>query len=204
MKLRIKICGVTRPEDAELAVSYGTTHIGCILVDTTPRRVSPDQAREVFQAAGKKTTPVLVYKDAPASVVLETAAELKVKDVQVFGVSPADAAMMEEKGLRVWRVHEIPTGSNALPPLRPEPSEKSPAVIDVARTASNITFPWEILGPDSPPGTFISGGVRPENVCALLTHHPYGIDICSGVERSPGIKDEDRIELLFDTLGGVG
>jgi phosphoribosylanthranilate isomerase len=203
MKPRVKICGVTRPEDAEIAVRFGATDIGCVLVADSGRRVDPELAREIFAAAGEGTGHVLVFRQAPANVVQEMAEAVGVRDVQLFHYAESEAVQLESLGFRVYRVHEVPTGCNALPPLRPEPSPERPAVLDVAPGVSNITFPWEILGPEAPPGTFISGNVRPENVCALLTHHPYGIDLCSGVEMDVGRKDPDRLELLFDTLGAA-
>jgi len=201
--LNIKICGITRPADAELAVSLGATHVGCVMVPDSPRKTSVSQAKEAFAAARnvrRNTTCVLVFRSEDPALVVGTAREAGTKSVQLHQYREADAKTLESEGLSVCRVYDIPTGSNMLPPLNPPPTRKHPAMFDVTGGTAGLTFPWEILGSEAPEYTFVSGGVRPENVCALLTHHPYGIDVGSGVERDAGTKDPDRLVLLFDTL----
>lgn len=203
--MKIKICGITRPSDAELAVRLGATHVGCVMVADSPRRVAPRQAAEVFAAARKaarSTTCVLVFRSEDPSIVSRAAQDAGASWVQVHQFEEADARSLVSRGLTVCRVHDIPTGTNMLPPISPTPTEKQPAMLDVTGGTAGLTFPWEILGNEAPHFTFISGGVRPQNVCALLTHKPYGIDISSGVEREPGIKDPDRLVMLFDALTG--
>lgn len=198
--MKIKICGLTRPEDAELVTKMGATHVGCVMVHDSPRCVNADEAKEVFKASGSKTIHVLVFRASAPSTVREMAKAAGTKHVQLHHFNESEAEELEEGGFTVYRVFEVPSGSNVLPPMLPEPARKRPGVLDVAGGTTGITFPWEILGNQAPKATFISGGVRPENVCALLTHKPFGIDISSGLEIEHGVKDPDRIQLLFDTL----
>lgn len=202
MMPKVKVCGLTRPEDAEVALEIGATHLGCVLVPDSPRRVEIGQAREIRAAAGKAEL-VLVFGPENAESIREAAEQVGTKSVQVYGGEPEEMEALEKAGFKVYRVHEIPSGSNLLPPLLPPPSPKRPCVLDVAQGASGITFPWEILGTEAPDGAFISGNVRPENVCALMTHSPYGIDVSTGVEYMPGIKDRDRLKLLFAAIQGT-
>ena len=197
--MKIKICGVTQPEDSERAVRHGATHIGCVMVPDAPRRITPEQAKEVFAEAGK-AIQVLVFRAELLEVILASTEVAGTKHVQLHQYDEADAQKLEEAGLTVYRVFEVPSGSNMLPLMAPTPSLEQPAMLDVAGGTSDVTFPWEILGSEAPPSTFISGGVRPENVCALLTHHPYGIDISTGLEITSGIKDPDRMTMFFDTI----
>jgi indole-3-glycerol phosphate synthase/phosphoribosylanthranilate isomerase len=196
----IKICGVTRPDDAALAAKLGATHLSCVMTAESPWFVPPAQAKDIAQAAGKKVRAILSSRNATVETVLEAVRQSGIKSVQLANYREPDAQAVEKAGCTVFRVHEVPTGANMLPPLTPEPSERSPAVLQVAAVGSGLTFPWEILGTDAPAATFIAGGVRPENVCALLTHHPYGIAINSGLESEPGIKDPDRMQLFFETI----
>jgi phosphoribosylanthranilate isomerase len=77
----------------------------------------------------------------------------------------------------------------------------TPALLDVGGGGSGRSFDWDLLGTEAPPFTFVAGGIRPENVEALLEHRPYGIDLASGVESEPGVKDEEKLRELFDRIG---
>jgi len=90
--------------------------------------------------------------------------------------------------------------ARALPPLLPEPHDDRPAILDVGGGGSGTPFSWEILGSRAPHATFIAGGIGPENIAALMRHHPYGVDLSSGVEVEPGIKDHARLNLFFENL----
>ena len=196
----VKICGLTNPDDAALVTRYGPTHVGCLMVQDSPRGIEPSQAKEVFAAAGRGITPVLVFKSEKPEAVKAISKEVGTKHVQLHAYAEVDAEALESAGLIVYRVFDVPAGSNMLPPIIPQPTAKRPALLDVSGGTTGITFPWEILGSDAPLGTFISGGVRPENVSALLTHRPWGIAVSAGIEIKPGLKDKDRVQLLFETL----
>jgi phosphoribosylanthranilate isomerase len=73
-------------------------------------------------------------------------------------------------------------------------------LLDVGDGGSGRSFRWEILGDEAPRGVFIAGGIRPDNVAALLSHHPYGIDLSSGIESSPGVKDPKSMTAFFEAV----
>ena len=196
----VKICGITRPEDARTAVALGARAVGCTTDPENPRCVTPAQAKEIYSAAGRGITKILCFRGGDFLSIAEAARKAGTRHVQLREFDENTAEQLEAKNLVVYRVHDVPTGTNLLPPMHPEPNPKRPAMLRVAEGNHTLTFPWELLGNEAPAGTFIGGAVRPENICALLTHHPYGVDIVSGVERSPGVKDEDRLVLLFDTM----
>ncbi len=197
---RLLISGLTRPQDAALALELGATDLGCELIPESPRCVTPERAREIFQVAERATGKFLHFRSATPDSVIAATKTAGCKHVMLTACTEADAETCEGVGLSVFRVHEVATGTNMLPPMLPEPSKKQPAVLTVSTSVPDLTFPWEILGNDAPPFTFIGGAVRPENICALLTHRPFGIIVNSGIEREVGIKDADRMALLFDTL----
>lgn len=199
MRIELMVSGVTRQEDAALAVRLGATWIGCTISAESPRGIDPAHAKEIFSTLGKKVRGVLEFRRAPVADIQAAAAAAGAKAVRCFGTPEADLQVLEKGGLTVFRIHDIPSGCNLLPNLAPEPSEKSPAIMQPSSAGNGLTFPWEILGEEAPHATFISGGVRPENVCALITHTPYGIDICSGIESAPGIKDHERMRLFFQS-----
>lgn len=200
MDIQVKICGITRPEDAALVAELGATHLSCVMTPESPWYVPPSDLREIQHAAGKKVRIVLAFRSTPIETVMDVSKQTGIKHVQIASYKEADAQAMEKAGLTVYRTHEVPTGANMLPPLLPEPSDKAPAILQVSVTGTGLTFPWEILGAEAPKGTFIAGGVRPENICALLTHRPWGVALNTGIEREPGVKDPDRLALFFETL----
>jgi phosphoribosylanthranilate isomerase len=97
----------------------------------------------------------------------------------------------------VLRVYPMSERSSALPRFSTRPTQDEPALLDVGGGGSGRTFDWDLLGGSAPGFTFIAGGIRPENVEELLRHQPYGIDLASGVETAPGVKDEKRLRTLF-------
>jgi phosphoribosylanthranilate isomerase len=200
MKPLVKICGLTRPEDARLAVQLGATHVGCVMAPTSPRRASLEQARSVFEAAGDGVRRVLVFRKEDVSVILETARAVETTNVQLHEMSEHDALLLEGEGLRVCRAHRVDPECETLPVLLPEPTPERPALLDVGGGGSGRSFRWEILGDEAPRGVFIAGGIRPDNVAALLSHHPYGIDLSSGIESSPGVKDPGRMTAFFEAV----
>ncbi len=200
MDYRILIAGLTRLQDVALALELGATDIGCEMIPESSRCVTPERAKELFQVAGPSVGKFLLFRSSPAETVIAAATAAEVKNVMMSAGFEMESEACEAAGLTVFRIHEVPSGTNMLPPMFPEPSKKQPAVLTVTMTAHELTFPWELLGNEAPEQTFIGGAVRPENVCALLTHHPYGILVNSGVEREPGIKDPDRMALLFDAI----
>ncbi|MAG59116.1 MAG: hypothetical protein CMJ83_22755 [Planctomycetes bacterium] len=202
MDSRIMINGLTRPEDAALSLEFGATYLGCELVPESPRCVSASVAKDIFApAVGQRAiTKVLSFRGSTVEEVTEAAKEAGTRHVMVCDFLESDAELLEKGGHTVYRVYEVPTGSNMLPPMLPEPQRRRPAVLTTTSSVNDLTFPWEILGNQAPEATFIGGSVNPENVCALLTHHPYGMIVNAGVEHELGIKDADRLALFFDTL----
>jgi phosphoribosylanthranilate isomerase len=200
MRPFVKICGLTRKEDAELAAALGATHVGCISVPSSPRYVDVEQARRLFEAAGDRCRHVLIFKQEPPEVIVSRARRSGTSHVQVFGLTEDEARELEAADLTVYRVHEMATDARELPALFPEPRDDRPAILDVRGGGTGRAFSWSLLAPRAPHGTFIAGGVRPDNVFALMRYRPYGIDLSSGVESSPGIKDPIKLRLFFEEL----
>jgi len=196
----VKICGITRPEDAVLAASLGATHIGAVRSPTSPRSVSIEKARAIFDAVSDRVETVFVFRGVPMEEVLEDAAGSGVRSVQLYDAAEANVRAAEAAGLRVYRVFGMEKDSRALPVLDPPPSDAHPALLDVGGGGSGRRFDWALLGAQAPEATFIAGGIRPGNVRELLSYEPYGIDLASGVESAPGVKDEAKLRALFEEV----
>jgi phosphoribosylanthranilate isomerase len=142
----------------------------------------------------------LVVKEESPQDIMTKARRAGTSHVQVYGLSAEEARELEAADLTVYRVHELPADARELPTLFPEPREDRPAMLDVRGGGTGQTFSWAILAPRAPQATFIAGGVRPDNLSVLMTFLPYGIDLSSGVESSPGIKDPEKLRLFFEEL----
>ena len=201
MRPRVKICGLRRIEDALLAVELGATHIGCVRDPSSPRCGPLDEAAAIFEAIGGRATTVLVAKGLSRETLLHEARCTEAQAVQLFDFSLGDVVALESGGYHVYRVYCLDERASALPIIDPAPTERSPVMLDVGGGGSGRAFDWSILGERAPRATFIAGGVRPDNVRELLDHYPYGIDLSSGVERSPGIKDASKLQSLFREVG---
>lgn len=200
MNVRVKICGVRRPSDAERAVELGADFIGCVLAPDSPRRATPAEVREIQAAVFGRAQVVLVFRAGRPGEIEAAVEATGVFRVQPHGADPETCRALEAQGLTVHRVYRLAKGARALPVLSPSPAEHRPALLDGGAGGSGITFDWRLLAPRAPGATFIAGGLSPENLAELLPYQPYGIDLSSGVESAPGIKDRDRLCRLFECL----
>lgn len=202
MRPLVKICGLKRVEDAELALSLGANLVGAVRTPSSPRRVSVEEARALFSRVGPRAERVLVSRDIPLDEVVSDARAAEADWVQLYDASDADVRRVEDAGFRVLRVYAMSEKSEGLPAFPSAPSEDRPALLDVSGGGSGRRFDWNLLGAAAPGFTFVAGGIRPDNVSDLLEHRPYGIDLSSGVEREPGVKDEEKLRRLFERVEG--
>jgi phosphoribosylanthranilate isomerase len=187
-------------EDAELAVRLGADYIGAVRTSGSPRRVSLGEARTLFAEVGARAARVLVFRGAAVEEVLSDAVSAGADWVQLYHASEADVRRVESEGLRVLRVVDVTERATELPAFPSRPTSKRPALLDVGGGGSGRRFDWEILGARAPAWTFVAGGIRPDNVADLIDHRPYGIDLSSGVESEPGVKDARKLRALFERI----
>lgn len=200
--VRVKICGITRPEDAVLAEEAGADAIGLIFAERSKRRLEPLQAAEIAAAAGPFTTRVGVFVDAPIERVRRVAAALRLDAVQLHGSEqPAYAAALRPS-LQVIKAWSFTPG------LRPEVMARYPAdavLLDGLRPGSGEAFDWaQAAALRGFPRLILAGGLTPETVAAgVQALAPYGVDVASGVEAEPGIKDPARVRAFVAAARGA-
>ena len=191
---RVKLCGLTRVEDVELAARSGATHAGMILVPGTPRAVTVGQAQPLAQAArahGLKT--VGVFRDSPPQQIASAVCALGLDVVQLHGSEPV-ANVREQVGAAVelWAVC-----SNGAP--RRDGADRT--LFDTGHGGTGEPFDWSLIeGRDDLASAFLAGGIGPANARAASRVGTYGLDVGSSVEVAPGKKDPDKVKALFAAL----
>jgi phosphoribosylanthranilate isomerase len=199
----VKFCGLTRPEDAALAGALGAAYAGVIFAGG-PRLVAPKRATEVLDAAGPAVQRVGVFGAASADAVAVVARECRLDVVQLHADPTAElvSQLRARYSGRVWAV--LRTSGTLVPPRASELFAAADAVLLDAHVAGTLggtgtTLDW--LGVAAAVdhvrggGTLVlAGGLTPQNVQgAIRALRPDAVDVSSGVERSPGVKDHSRM-----------
>ena len=185
--VKVKVCGLTRPEDALAAEELGVDAIGLVFAESR-RRVDEAAAREVVSAVGPFVVKVGVFRDQPLDEVLRLVSRLRLDAVQLHGAEDvAYAAAVREAAavVRAVSAEEAPT---------PEALDGYPAdafMLDAREPGSGRAFDWEGAAAwRGHPRLVVAGGLRPRNVVsAIRALAPYAVDVSSGVESAPGVKD---------------
>lgn len=194
--MRTKFCGITRLEDAEHAARVGAWAIGLNHWDGSPRRCDPAEAAAIGAAMHRRLEVVGVFVNAPLDEIVRSAEGERLSMVQLHG----------DEGLSFCLEVGRRTGCKVIKALR----IGSSADLDRARSyrtdfhlydayrrgrpgGTGESFDWEILSARRARAPMIlAGGLRPENVAdAIATARPWAVDVASGVEREPGIKDHN-------------
>jgi phosphoribosylanthranilate isomerase len=198
---RIKICGVTTPEDALHAVSSGADAVGLNFFRGSRRCVADEVAREIVRAVGARAWVVGVFVNAPPEAVMEICGRAGIGRVQLHGDETAgDAARV-----RLWRMKAVHAGGTVdIEALDRYPCEAF--LLDAGGSGeyggTGRTLPWDRLherfGRLGKPWA-LAGGLTPENVeRAILAARPFGVDTASGVESAPGRKDPRKVEAFIE------
>ncbi len=196
-RTRIKICGLTRPEDAAAAVAAGADAVGVVLAPSK-RQVTLDQAAEVFAAVPPFVARVGVFVDAHADDVWEAVSRLELTAVQFHGDEAPETCEMAP--VRVIKALRVGPGFGAAS-ADAYRGVVSALLLDtlVAGEAggTGVAFDWYAVAGRLPgwAPVVLAGGLGPENVAeAVRALRPYAVDVSSGVESAPGVKDHRLIE----------
>jgi phosphoribosylanthranilate isomerase len=198
MRLVVKICGITRRSDAHAAIAAGADLVGFVFVPGTPRAVDPEVATWVREIAGVEK--VGVFRDAPLERMLAIRDRLRLDRLQLHGNEP-------DSYLEAF-------GPNTIRRVRPQGGVDWAEVEELGRRSLPLLDPgagdgvaWSWRGLRPPPGVrfALAGGLRPDTVAeAVAALRPTLVDVSSGVERAPGVKDPAKIaEFVRNALQGA-
>jgi phosphoribosylanthranilate isomerase len=202
MMVRVKICGIRRTEDALLAAELGAWAVGFVFWPGSARFIDPYRARRISTALPPWVVPVGVFVDQPAEYVSAVASLVRLSVVQLHGSETPE--MVERMPQRVIKSVAVTSDFDE------SSVDRIPARVGVLLDAhdparhggTGTTVDWSRAAAAARRRrVLLAGGLRPENVrTAIDTVRPFGIDVSSGVESAPGVKDPDRLRALFAAL----
>ena len=195
----VKICGVTRADDALAAVEAGANAIGFVFWPESPRFVDPYRARVIAARLPPFVTAVGLFVNQPAAYVNSVASLVRLGAVQLHGdETPAFAADIVAPIIKA-----LPVGAADAWPR--ETTLLLDAHDPVRRGGTGRTIDWSAAAAvASRRRVLLAGGLTQDNVAAAISQvHPFGIDVSSGVERAPGVKDHQRLRALFEAIHGI-
>jgi len=211
----VKFCGLTRPEDAELAASLGARYVGVIFAEG-PRLLTDDQARVVLERVPMGVSRVGVFGDAKPEQIAMRADKLGLDVVQLHGDPKPRTITRVRKHWqgRIWAVQRV--NGAEIPPAASDLFDAADAIVLDSRVAdklggTGVVLPWDELRDHiasirtSRTRLVLAGGLNPENVRrAIASLAPDVVDVSSGVESSAGVKDHEKMRAFRDAVMGVG
>ena len=200
MPTRVKICGITRAEDALLAAELGAAALGFNFYPKSPRAIAPEAAAQIIRKLPPFVVPVGLFADAAdINRILAVAEQAGVRALQIHGPRLPDLDKLRERyplilavsvgaDFQISSLGEFQASAYLLDTFDPQ-----------LRGGTGKTFDWSLARKAAPYGPIIvAGGLKPENVGAAIREaKPYGVDVASGVEASPGVKDADKLKAFF-------
>jgi phosphoribosylanthranilate isomerase len=205
MKTRVKICGINNVADGLAAAEAGADMIGLMFYESSPRHITLARAAEISRALPPFLMRVGVFVNAPADFVLRAISECNLTMLQFHGDEKSDFCtqfgLMNMKAIRVRDAGSL---------VQLENYQTDAFLLD-AHSKNGLggtgeKFNWELAVEAQKFGKpiFLAGGLTPENVAdAVRKVHPFGVDVSSGVESAPGIKDHAKVKAFITAAKSV-
>ncbi len=210
-RVRVKICGITSEKDLTAAVTAGADAVGFVVnVPSSPRNLTVDKARKLI-----RTTPIFVESVAvtvPGNIdsLIKIYEELKPKAIQVHGENVLNFSQIPKTILNTHLIRAISAKSDSVIKTASEASNSFDAILlDTYANGKNggtgTIHNWEISKQVrqaiSPKPLILAGGLNPQNVGrAIQMVQPYAVDVSTGVESSPGIKDPKKVSEFIESV----
>lgn len=204
MAVKIKVCGITTMEDAEKALELGADMLGFNFYAPSPRAIAPEQARQIIERLPAESFNVALFVNESRENVADVIGLAKLADgrrayhgLQFHGEESAEYCRgWNMKIIKAFRLK----GRDALTGMNDFPADFY--LLDswtAGYGGSGETFPWEWVEGCDAAKLILSGGLRVENVGAAIRRvRPFGVDVCSGVESRPGVKDHAKLKDFID------
>ncbi|MEH2109755.1 phosphoribosylanthranilate isomerase [Nostoc sp.] len=210
--MRVKICGITQPQQSIAIASLGATALGFICVPTSPRYVTTSQIRAAVAELPDNIDTIGVFANATIPEIYQIVVDSGLTGVQLHG---------DESLNFCDQIRQVLPNVEIIKALRIRNLEHLDTAVDYTKYVDTLlldayhpqqlggtgkTLDWTMLEQFSPTCPwFLAGGLTADNIVEALNQvNPSGIDLSSGVERTPGDKDLDKVALLFNSLKNIG
>ncbi|MFC1676492.1 phosphoribosylanthranilate isomerase [Planctomycetota bacterium] len=199
--VKVKICGITNYEDAAAAIDMGADILGFNFYQQSPRYISPEKAAHIINMLPAFIDIAAVFVNAAIAQIQETISVCHLDWVQLHGEedpqfcqSLRSLNVKTMKAIRVRDQNDIEGAENFY---------TDAILLDAFSPqkygGTGLTFDWNIIGHIGK-RIFLAGGINPDNAAKAIELGVYGIDICSGIESSPGKKDHEKMKKLFENI----
>lgn len=204
-RTRIKFCGLTRAGDVRLASELGADAIGFVFAESSRRRVAPEEARAMRNALAPLVDAVALFMDNPADEVREVIRHVRPSLLQFHG-GEEDAFC---RGFGIPYIKAIPMSSRGSADDARNLHIRYPGAVGFlfdghesgALGGAGQTFDWSQLPTGLNKPFILAGGLHPDNIFdAILSTLPWGVDVSSGIESAPGIKDGDKMRRFVEEV----
>ena len=206
MNTRVKICGITRVEDALAAARLGAHAIGLVFYAGSPRAVTPEQAHIIIDALPPFVMTVGLFVNADAAAIRRVLDEAPVQLLQFHGDETSEfCGAFALPYLRAVRVRAETDLLQYAQEFRAAKGLLLDAWVEGARGGTGTVFDWSLIPGDLPVPVILSGGLNPDNVEQAVRHvRPWAVDVSSGVESAKGIKDVGKMEAFMTGVRNAG
>ncbi len=201
-RTRVKICGITRAEDAAAAAAAGADAIGLVFYAKSPRNIDIEQAQAVVAALPAFVTTVALFKDAAADFIEPALASVDIDLIQFHGSESADFCRRFGKpyikALGMLGELDIEAQAKSYEDARGLLLDAHPPG---EAGGGGETFDWNSIPPAMRGGIILAGGLRPDNVFdAVRSVRPYAVDVSSGVEQAKGVKSAAKMQQFINEV----
>jgi len=206
-RVRSKICGITRPEDAIAAVEAGADAIGLVFYEPSPRYVTIERAKQICDSVPAFVSIVALFVDAEPEYIQKVCVELPVTLLQFHGSEEAEQC--EGFGIPYIKAVSVRQRQDVLNAELAHPNAKG-ILVDTYKQGvaggTGETFDWSILPDNCEKALILAGGLNPQNIrSAIEKVKPYAVDVSGGVETAKGIKSSQLInQFIQEVSSGNG
>ena len=199
---KVKICGITNYEDAVAAIDMGADLLGFNFYPKSPRYVTPQQAMDIIGKLPAFIDTAGVFVNASIDQIRETNDVCPLDWVQLHGDEGPDfCRLLLTYSVRTMKAIRVKSQAD----IQSADSFFTDAILLDAFDpekygGTGLTFDWNIIGHIGK-RIFLAGGINPDNAADAIKLGVYGIDVCSGIEASPGKKDHQKMRKLFENIG---
>jgi phosphoribosylanthranilate isomerase len=213
-RVRVKICGITKEKDLSAAIDAGADAVGFVVgVQSSQRNISLEKAQKLIRLVSIFVKSVLVTVPTNIDQILKTYEKLSPDAIQIHGEKLPNTSTLREKLPNVPLIRAINANSFNTPKVVSEVSKLFDAILldSIAHGrygGTGIAHDWElskrVKRAIHPKSLVLAGGLTPENVKdAVRTVQPYAVDVCTGVELRPGVKDLQKVSAFIQNAKEV-